>query len=121
MAPRINIFLLLISAAYCGSLADGHILLELTPGECYEMVRLATAGDQVDMVELLASHGCSVNRPPGSTSRQSTPLHIAAVSGYLDMVDKLLDYGADVHARARPSKELFKKKCATCKYLLKHD
>ncbi|KAG8190525.1 hypothetical protein JTE90_004100 [Oedothorax gibbosus] len=123
MASRIITFLL-ISAAYFESLADANekIRLKLTTAECYEMVRLATAGDEMDMVDLLVNQGCSVNRPPGSTSKENTPLHIAVVNGNLELVKKLMvDYGGDVLARGIPALELVQKKCATCKYLLKHD
>ncbi|KAG8185992.1 hypothetical protein JTE90_027664 [Oedothorax gibbosus] len=116
-------FILMIFVVVCGRLVEANeqVRLKVTPGECYEMVRLATAGDRVDMVELLVHQGCSVNRLPGSTSMENTPLHIAVVNGNLDMVKKLVNYGADVNARAHQAAELDKKKCAACKYLLIHD
>lgn len=112
--------ILLIGLVYFGGLvnADEKIRLKLTQRECYEMVRLATAGDRIDMVELLVQQGCGVNRPLGSKSMENTPLHIAVVNGNLDMVKKLVHYGGDVNARAIPSDELEEKKCASCKYLL---
>lgn len=121
MAAKV-IILLMLSVVYFGRStdADEKIHLKLSAKECYEMVRLATAGDQLDMVKLLVDQGCSVNRPLGSKSKAPTPLHIAVVNDNLQMVKDLVAYGAEINARANMAEELDQYKgVAMCKYLLK--
>lgn len=123
MAAKV-IILLMIIAVYFGSSTDASekIHLKLSAEECYETVRLATAGDQLNMVKLLVDQGCSVYRPLGSKSKAPTPLHIAIVNRNLQMAKVLVAYGADVNAVANIAKELMAdkdKRVPMCKYLLK--
>lgn len=125
MAAKV-VILLMLSVVYFGSftVADEKIHLKLSPKECYELVRLATAGDQLDTVKLLVDQGCSVNRPLGSKSQAPTPLHIAVVNDNLQMVKDLVAYGAEINARANMAEELMAdtdnyKRPPMCKYLLK--
>lgn len=97
---------------------DQQLQLNFSKNECYDMVRLATAGDRLDMVRLLVDQGCSVNRPRGR-SGEPTPLHIAVMNDSVEMVTLLLDYNADVNARAHMPEEINAKKQAMCKYLFK--
>lgn len=101
------------------AISEQNLQLNFSVIECYDMVRLATAGDRLDMVRLLVDQGCSVNRPRGAPSNEPTPLHIAVVNDSVQMVTLLLAYNADVNARARMASEINAKKQAMCKYMLK--
>lgn len=62
------------------------------------MAQAAASGDLEAVVELLESDPVLIH----SHSRDGwTPLHLAAHYGHRQVADALLEYGADVHARAR--------------------
>ena len=48
------------------------------------------------MVEVLLDHGAYINDPGGDHCDGITPLHDAAVNGQAEVVQLLLDHGADV-------------------------
>jgi len=53
--------------------------------------------EQADITELLLNAGANVH----AKSLNLTPLHIAAMKGYIDIAGLLLDRGADVNAEAK--------------------
>jgi ankyrin repeat protein len=60
-----------------------------------DMLQAAGQGEEESLKQLL-SHG---GRVTATTSKQQTPLHIAAMTGYLPSVQLLLDNGASLEAK----------------------
>lgn len=55
-------------------------------------------------VRRLIDGGANVNEPStGPKSPGCSPLHLAAAGGHIDVMDELLDRGADIEARTRGS------------------
>ena len=69
--------------------------MTVTPGELHLQLIMAVQDNDLPAVRDLIVTGADVNR---RGPLPQTPLHIAAGRGYVQMVDKLLTAGADVHA-----------------------
>ena len=89
-----------ITAGLGGAKADfeqAHPIANATPEEREIAEEQAMNNLRVQMMELLLAAGASVN---GKDSDGSTPLHCATSEGFKDVVELLLDKGADVNAKA---------------------
>lgn len=61
-------------------------------------LHVAAMNNQVEAAKVLISKGASVNLT-AATEGGETPLHLTAMKGHRDMVDLLLDHGADINAQ----------------------
>ena len=66
--------------------------------ESGELCELARAGD-LERVQLLLDSGCNAN---AADYDKRTCLHLAASTGNLHIVEKLVEYNADVNFQDRP-------------------
>ena len=85
-------------AASRRELAKGVSPNILSPGRWRPLHHLCSRGDnpeaRVDCLHVLLEAGANVNAP---NVHQNTPLHLAAVRGYANVVAALLEAGADVN------------------------
>jgi len=71
-------------------LAKDATLVDRLGDERAELLNLAAEGDKRDAVRLMAELHFDLNQV-----KRTTPLHVAAMSGHLDMVKLLIELGAD--------------------------
>ena len=82
--------------------ADRSLLDRLDDRGRIELVHRAVDSGRLDAVRFVAGLGFEVNGMIPNTAYDRTPLHNAAMSGNLDMVQLLLDLGGDLTIRDHP-------------------
>ena len=81
----------------CRSCAKDDKILDQSDNYGYTALHYAVQGANTYCAKLLLESGCGVNPTQFS---QCTPLHLAALYGYPELVSVLCEHGADVHARS---------------------
>ncbi|KAL2839814.1 hypothetical protein BJY01DRAFT_250296 [Aspergillus pseudoustus] len=66
------------------------------------MLALACAAGRAEAAKLLLQYGADVHYGGDISVRGTTPLHIAAKNGRVDMIDLLIAHGADILGRTAP-------------------
>jgi ankyrin repeat protein len=84
------------SAPACKALLDAGASVDIHDSAVVFPVHEAASSGSIDVLELLASAGASINTL--ATRDDRTPLHCAAEAGHVEAVRWLLDQGADINA-----------------------
>lgn len=100
--------MILLTASQFGHLSIVRWMLDLGVRECVDprgrsrtlqcSINLASGRGYYDAVKLLLAEGAEQGPEPAGTSHRLTPLHRAAIGGFKQVAQLLLDNGADIDA-----------------------